>query len=136
MSKHYNINYTEEEITSVLDRIKNCVQNDKFNISLNKNRQDNINFIEEYNIRSERRKEILLNIEVRDFSHSLNNTNKGYEHEVLYVFGPEVKLHNVEDVEDVVTIYIKFNIIERVSGDYTITISFHKAKEPLTYVFR
>lgn len=52
MNPHYNQNYTKEEIDVVLEKIKSCVGNNKYTIALNENRQENIDFINEYNIRS------------------------------------------------------------------------------------
>ena len=53
MNPYYNQNYTREEIQNVLDKIKTCVSLGKYTISLNEKRQENIEFINEYNIRSE-----------------------------------------------------------------------------------
>jgi len=47
MNKNYNQNYTKEEISAILAKIKDCIKNDRFTISLNENRQENINFIRE-----------------------------------------------------------------------------------------
>ena len=99
MNKNYNQNYTKEEISAILAKIKDCIKNDRFTISLNENRQENINFIREYNIRSDIQKNILLNIEVEDFCHSLKNKKRGYEYETLYVFAPRVKLSHVGKCE-------------------------------------
>lgn len=56
MNPYYNQNYTKDEIEVVLDKIKSCVGNDKYTIALNENRQENIDFINEYNIRSNKQK--------------------------------------------------------------------------------
>ena len=88
MNPYYNQNYTREEIDTVLKRIKSCVEKGNYIISQNENRQENIDFINEYNIRSDQQKTILLHIETDDFCHSLQNTKLGFEHEVLYVFVP------------------------------------------------
>ena len=45
MNPHYNQNYTREEIDAVLTRIKSCVEKNRYTISLNENRQENIDFI-------------------------------------------------------------------------------------------
>ena len=87
MNPHYNQNYTREEINAVLAKIKSCVEKNRYTISLNENRQENIDFINEYNIRSDKQKSILMQIETDDFCHSLQNTKIGYEYEVLYVLG-------------------------------------------------
>lgn len=85
MNPHYNQNYTREEIADVPAKIKSCVEKNRFTISQNENRQENIDFINEYNIRSDRQRPILMQIEVEDFCHSLQNTKIGFEYEVLYV---------------------------------------------------
>ena len=54
MNPHYNQKYTSEEIGVVLYKIKSCVVNNKYVMSLNNNRQENIDFINEYNIRSDK----------------------------------------------------------------------------------
>lgn len=74
MNSHYNQNYTREEIDAVLSKIKSCVEKNKFIISLNENRKENIDFINEYNIYGNRQRSILMQIETDDFCHSLQNT--------------------------------------------------------------
>ena len=136
MTSHYNQNYTKQEIDEILDKVKNCVYNNRYTISLNENRQENIDFINEYNIYSNKQKKILLQLKVEDFCHSLQNTKPGYEYEVLYVFVPQVNLFNAEGVEEKVDIYIKINIIDMSNGSRTIVISFHKRNKAITYLFR
>lgn len=63
-------------------------------------------FINEYNINSKKEKQILLQITVDDFVHSLKNTNVGFEHEVLYVFVPRVELFNALGESEIVDIYL------------------------------
>ena len=136
MNSHYNQNYTKEEIDVILEKIKNCVCNNKFTIALNENRQENIDFINEYNIRSNKQKSILLQLRTEDFCHTLQNTKIGYEYEVLYVFVPQIKLFNADGEEEMVDVYTKFNIIDMPSGSKTVVISFHKRNKPIDYLFR
>ena len=136
MNSHYNQNYTKQEIDEILDKVKNCVYNNRYTISLNENRQENIDFINEYNIYSNKQKKILLQLKVEDFCHSLQSTKPGYEYEVLYVFVPQVNLFNAEGVEEKVDIYIKINIIDMSNGSRTIVISFRKRNKVITYLFR
>ena len=136
MNPNYNQNYTKEDIENILCIIKKCIECNKYTISLNQNRRENIAFLNDYNIRSDKQKRILLNIKVDDFCHSLQNTNVGYEHEVLYVFGPQVSLFNIDDVEEVVDIYTKFNIINYGETNRTIVISFYKCNKEIDYAFR
>lgn len=136
MNPHYNQNYTKEEIDTVLDKIKSCVGNNKYTIALNENRQENIDFINEYNIRSDKQKSILLQLKTEDFCHTLQNTKLGYEYEVLYVFVPQVQLFNADGVEETVDVYTKFNVIDLPNGSRTVVISFHKRNKPIDYLFR
>lgn len=136
MNPYYNQNYTRDEIREILDKIKNCLSTGKFTISQNDKRQENIDFINEYNIRSDKLKSILMRIKIEDFCHTLQNTNPGYEHEVLYVFVPQIKLFNAHGEAQTVDVYTKFNIIEHATGSHTIVISFHKLNKPVNYLFR
>ena len=136
MNPHYNQNYTKEEIDVVLDKIKSCVGNNKYTIALNENRQENIDFINEYNIRSNKQKSILLQLKTDDFCHTLQNTKLGYEYEVLYVFVPQVQVFNADGVEETVDVYTKFNVINLPGGIKAVVISFHKRNKPIDYLFR
>lgn len=136
MSQHYNQNYIKEQIEAVLLTIQDCVRRNRFTIAINENRRENIDFINNYNLSSAKQKDILLKIEPEDFCHSLQNTKEGYEHEILYVFCPQIKLFNFDGDEEHVDIYTKFNIIEYDSGKRVITVSFHKRNKPLDYLFR
>ena len=137
MSEHYNKNYTREEVEVILNKIKDCINDNQYIISQNQNRAENVQFINEYRLDEKKRKEILLSIEVDDFCHSLNNTNPGYEHEVLYVFCPQRNLFDIFGEEEFVDIYTKFNIIEyKIDKKRVVTISFHKRNKPIAYLFR
>lgn len=106
VSDNYNQNYTREEVGVILNKIKDCVKDNQYIISQNQNRKEDIQFINDYRLDGKRIKDILLNIEVRDFCHSLNNINPGYEHEVLYVFCPQRNFFDVFGEEELVDIYI------------------------------
>lgn len=136
MNPHYNHNYIREHIVTVLDAIKDCVRESRFVISKNENRQENIDFINEYNLSSKKQKEILFKIEPEDFCHTLQNTNLGFEYEILYVFCPQMRLFNIDGQEELVDIYTKFNIIDLSGGKRLVVISFHKRNKPIDYLFR
>ena len=136
MNPYYNQNYNKKQINLILDKINDCVLNRRFTISKNEHRQENIVFINEYNIRSDRQTSILLNIRAEDFCHSLQNVNPGFEHEVLYVFVPQVQLFNADGEEETVDVYTKFNVIDMANGSRTVVISFHKRNKTIDYLFR
>lgn len=136
MNPHYNQNYTKAEITTILNKIQDCVRENRYSIAQNENRQENIDFINEYNIRSNKQRTILLEIEPEDFCHSLKNTKLGFEHEILYVFVPKVKLFNIDDEEEIIDVYTKFNVIDMDNGSRAVVISFHRRNKPIDYLFR
>lgn len=137
MNPYYNQNYTYEEIDEILRQFKDCVTQGHFLISIGASRQENIDFINRYRIRSMRCREILLQIQTEDFCHTLQNTHPGFENEVLYVFVPQVMLNDSRSDQNVrVDVYIKFNIIEARPGSRTVIISFHERNKPIDYLFR
>jgi len=52
----------------------------------------------------------------------LQNTKIGFEHEVLYVFVPQVQLFNSDGEEETVDVYTKFNIIDLSSGSAQVVL--------------
>jgi hypothetical protein len=136
MNQHYNQDYTKEQVITVLQTIQDCVRKNRFYISKNENRQENRNFITQYNLTNEKQKKILLQIVPEDFCHSLQNKKVGFEHEILYVFCPQIRLFNFEGQEEKVDIYMKFNIIELNEENRVVVISFHKRNKPIDYLFK
>ena len=128
------MNVTIEDVEMYLEDVKEAINAGRYRIAMNENRQDNRDLFVDYVISEEQRKQILLSLEAADFSEIRHNTRKGYEHELLYVFGKDVKLLNrFGSEEEQVSLYIKFNKLESL---YVIVISFHKQKYPLNYKFR
>jgi hypothetical protein len=136
MNLNYKQAYTKEQIAGILQTIQDCVRENRFIISKNENRQENIDFLNEYNLNSKKQKAILLKIEAEDFCHTLQNTKLGYEHEILYVFCPQVMLFDFEGDERLVDIYTKFNLVVMNHGKRVVVISFHKRNKPIDYLFR
>ena len=128
------MNVTIADVEKYLEDVKEAINAGRYIIAMNENRQDNQDLFVDYVISEEQRKQILLSLEAADFSEIKHNTHKGYEHELLYVFGKDVKLLNrFGSEEEQVSLYIKFNKLESL---YVIVISFHKQKYPLNYKFR
>lgn len=124
-----------EFVKSKLEKIKNCIRNGKYKVTLNTNRKENIFFMKQQKVDEVLRVKILLSLEIEDFCYSCNNTNKGYEYEKLYIFSKTILLQDISDTYCDVTVYFKFNIIE--SGkDMVIVISFHKLNKPIYHPFK
>lgn len=125
---------TIADIEKYLEDVKEAVNAGRYRIEMNENRQDNQDLFLDYIVNEETRKQILLSLTAMDFSEIRHNTHRGYEHELLYIFGKDVKLlRRFDPEEEQVSLYIKFNKLE---SRYVIVISFHKQKHPLNYKFK
>lgn len=134
--KGKNVNFTEQEIKDYLEILKQLVLRGQYSIAQNSNRQENVDFMMNYRISSNKAKEILLNLKYYDFCYVATNYKPGYEHENLYIFCKEYELDKWGELE-IVEIYIKTNLTQTKSGkDFAIVISFHKLNEPISYLFK
>ena len=125
---------TIADIEKYLEDVKEAISAGRYRVEMNENRQDNRDLVLDYIVDEEMRKQILLSLTAMDFSEIRHNTHIGYEHELLYVFGKDVKLlRRFDSGEEQVSLYIKFNKLE---SRYVIVISFHKQKYPLNYKFK
>lgn len=125
---------TIADIEKYLEDVKEAISTGRYRVEMNENRQDNRDLVLDYIVDEEMRKQILLSLTAMDFSEIRHNTHIGYEHELLYVFGKDVKLlRRFGSGEEQVSLYIKFNKLE---SRYIIVISFHKQKYPLNYKFK
>lgn len=128
------MNIEKKDIEQYLSEVKQAVESDKYRLSRNIKRQDNINLFLDYVLDEAKAKEIILSLTAMDFSEILSNEHKGYEHERLYVFGKDVTLLERSGTkEKTLSLYIKFNKLE---NSFVIVISFHEQKYPLTYYFK
>lgn len=119
---------TIADIDEYLEEVKEAIRVGRYRIEMNTNRQDNQDLFIDYIINEEKRKQILLSLTAMDFSEIRHNTHRGFEHELLYVFGKDVKLlQRFGSSEEQVSLYIKFNKLE---SRYVIVISFHKQNYP------
>lgn len=131
-----HINFTLKEIEQYIGEFKELLKSDHYMISQNEKREENIGFIEDYKIDKSKEKEILFNIEARDFCYAVDNKNPKFAHEKLYIFCPQYELDYWGEKE-LVEIYIKTNLIKyKNENKYIIIISFHKRNKPVTYLFR
>ncbi len=125
---------TLEDIEKYLFEIKDAISQDRYKIEFNPNRLANFDLFTNYVIDTEMAKKILLELVPTDFSKILRNEHKGYEDELLYVFGKNtILLERFSNSEKDVPLYIKFNKLE---NHYVIVISMHEQKYPIKYYFK
>ncbi|AQS04335.1 hypothetical protein [Clostridium beijerinckii] len=128
--------YSKEQIRNLVEIIKDCVREDMYTISLEENKAENIQFIEEYNVNEKKSISILCDIDYKDFCYGLQNVKNGVEQNDLYVFCLQKELYNVEDKREIVDIYLKFNVICNEVNSSRVLVSLHKRNKPITYLFR
>jgi hypothetical protein len=125
---------TPADIDSYLIEVKDSIQKGKCRFELNDKRPSNIQLYTDYVLSEEESKQILLSLQAEDFSETVKNEHKGYEHEILYVFGKTVTLlERFGTGEKQVSLYIKINKLE---SNYIIIISFHEAQYKMKYAFK
>lgn len=125
---------TLENIEKYLYEVKDAISQDRYKIEFNPNRLANFDLFTNYVIDTEMAKKILLELVPTDFSKILRNEHKGYEDELLYVFGKNtILLERFSNSEKDVPLYIKFNKLE---NHYVIVISMHEQKYPIKYYFK
>jgi hypothetical protein len=130
------VNFSPDDIKDYLDKLRKCVLEGRYSIAKNKNRQENIDFIEDYKITTKKEHEILLGIQFDDFCYAVENEKIEYAHEILYVFCKQHKLDFWGTLENV-DIYIKVNMVEMSNGNpIAFVVSFHKRNFRMTYLFR
>lgn len=128
--------YSEEQIKNLIDIIKDCVRENRYTISLEENKLENVQFLEEYNINEKRRINILFDLHYKDFCYGLQNMKNGIEQNDLYVFCTQRELYSIEGNKELIDIYLKFNIIFNDEENYRLLVSLHQRNKPITYLFR
>lgn len=128
--------YSEEQIKNLIEIIKDCVRENKYTISLEDNKIENLQFIENYNINRNKQIELLFNIDYKDFCYGLQNMKDGVEQNNLYVFCIQKELYNFDNKKELIDVYFKFNITCNEYKEYYILVSLHKRNKPITYIFK
>ncbi len=122
-------NHTKEEIEEYLRKVKQSINVGKFVICTTVKNEKNRKFIERYNLNSNKQKEMLVELEVKDFCYSVDDYNR--PHEKLYIFCREYELNNWGIIENV-DVYIKIVIKQ---NDFIVIISFHKLEKNIKRLF-
>ncbi len=131
--------FTKDKIKYYLSEIKELIDNDCYSIEINASREENLEFLQDYNINTKKEKEILMSLEYTDFCYAVKNktNNPKYANEILYIFNKNYPLFKIgEDCSENIDIYIKTNKIDTRSGKRVIVISFHKRNKNIEYLFK
>ena len=128
------MNLSVSDVENYLEAVKCAVKAHRYRLDMNAKRQDNRKLFDTYLLTMRDAENIILNLNVMDFSDAVPNEHAGFEHETLYIFGKEVLLiERYGTAEKLVPLYIKFN---KLDNEFVIVISFHEQRHPLTYYFK
>ena len=128
------MNLSVSDVENYLEAVKCAVKARRYRLDMNVKRPDNRKLFQTYSLTEEDAENIILDLNVMDFSDAVPNEHVGFEHETLYIFGKEVLLiERYGTAEKLVPLYIKFN---KLDNEFVIVISFHEQRHPLTYYFR
>ena len=130
----HNLDVTLNGIEVYLSEVKEAIRKNRYRFELNSRRQDNRDLFLTYVLDETMAKDILLGLTATDFSEILQNEHKGYEHELLYVFGKDIELlERMGNACRTVSLYIKFN---KMDNCYVIIVSLHEQKYQINYYFK
>lgn len=130
----HNLDVTLNGIEVYLSEVKEEIRKNRYRLELNSRRQDNRDLFLTYVLDETMAKDILLGLTATDFSEILQNEHKGYEYELLYVFGKDIELlERMGNACRTVSLYIKFN---KMDNCYVIIVSLHEQKYPINYYFK
>ena len=128
------MNLSVSDVENYLEAVKCAVKAHRDRLDMNAKRPDNRKLFDTYLLTMRDAENIILNLNVMDFSDAVPNEHAGFEHETLYIFGKEVLLiERYGTAEKLVPLYIKFN---KLDNEFVIVISFHEQRHPLTYYFK
>ena len=128
------MNLSVSDVENYLEAVKCAVTAHRYRLDMNAKRPDNRKLFDTYLLTMRDAENIILNLNVMDFSDAVPNEHAGFEHETLYIFGKEVLLiERYGTAEKLVPLYIKFN---KLDNEFVIVISFHEQRHPLTYYFK
>ena len=128
------MNLSVSDVENYLEAVKCAVKAHRCRLDMNAKRPDNRKLFDTYLLTMRDAENIILNLNVMDFSDAVPNEHAGFEHETLYIFGKEVLLiERYGTAEKLVPLYIKFN---KLDNEFVIVISFHEQRHPLTYYFK
>lgn len=122
-------NHTKEEIEVFLEEVKKNIRKGKFVVCLTSKNEKNREFVNKYNLSSNKQKQMLIELEANDFCYSADDYNN--PEEKLYVFCREYELNNWGTIEKK-EVYVK--IVQK-DNNFVVIISFHEPEKKIKKLF-
>ena len=114
---------TDDEIINYLNSVKTLIK-DENKLIISTNRSINLDFMSEYSLKKKNVIEVINSLSKDDFEDKVVNNHLNFSNEILYIFSKTIELVDISGIKKLVTIYIKFNVL----NNNVILISFHEAK--------
>ena len=115
----------------ILDEMMECVEQGNFVV---KQTEKNEEFAFEFSLTNEIRRNMLLTLKVEDYFNS--NESRNFPGRYIHEFCPQYNLINVEGNNELVYVYVKFEVEEDNTGKQTVVISLHRAEKEVHFAFK
>jgi hypothetical protein len=114
----------------ILDEMMECVEQGNFVV---KQTDKNEEFAFEFSLTTELKRNILLALKVEDYFNS--DESRNFPGRYIHEFCPKYSLCNMEGNEEVVDVYVKFEVEEENTGKQTVVVSLHRAEKEVHFAY-
>ena len=115
----------------ILDEMIECVEQGNFVV---KQTEKNEVFAFEFSLTNEKRRNMLLSLKVEDYFNS--DESRNFPGRYIHEFCPKYKLVNIEGNDELVDVYVKFEVEEEDTGKQTVVVSLHRAEKEVHFAFK
>ena len=115
----------------ILDEMMECVEQGNFVV---KQTEKNEEFAFEFSLTTELRRKMLLALKVEDYFNSAESRN--FPGRYVHEFCHKHSLCSMDGNEELVDVYVKFEVEEEDSGKQTVVISLHRPEKEVYYAFK
>jgi len=121
----------KELVEYILDEMIECVERGNFVV---KRTEKNEEFAFEFSLTTELQRNMLLAIKAEDYFNS--DESRNFPGRYIHEFCPKYNLCNMNGNEELVDVYVKFEIEEESTGNQTVVISLHRPEKEVRYAFK
>jgi len=114
----------------ILEEMMECVEQGNFVV---KQTDKNEEFAFEFSLTTELKRNMLLAIKVNDYFNS--DESRNFPGRYIHEFCPIYNLCNMDGNEELVDVYVKFEVEEDNTGKQTVIVSLHRAEKEVHFAF-
>ena len=118
-------------VAYILNEVIECVEQGNFVV---KRTEKNEEFAFEFSLTTELRRKMLLALRVEDYFNS--DASRNFPGRYIHEFCPKYSICNMDGNEELVDVYVKFEVEEEDTGKQTVVISLHRAENEVYFAFK